>query len=68
VIIQTTGTINFGTNRRSRIKVRGHLGWAAKNVITWRENGVNDYISAGVGGFALAEPQMLTTRQLIAIS
>lgn len=49
------------------IRVRGNAGRATRNVITWRENGLTDFIE--VGGLAGPdEPQLLTTRQLIAIA
>lgn len=41
----------------TRIRVRGHPGLAGRGVITWRENGLNDYIVA-----------TLSTQQLIMIA
>jgi hypothetical protein len=49
------------------IRVRGRSGRATRNVITWRENGLTDFIL--VGGLTGPDwPQLLTTRQLIAIA
>jgi hypothetical protein len=69
-IIQTAGKL-----RRSEtppgggppIRVRGHPGHASRNVITWREDGLTDYILIGVTT-PQDSPQLLTTRQLIAIA
>jgi hypothetical protein len=47
------------------IRVRGHPGRAARNLITWRENGLTDYILVGPGP---ASPQALSTQQRIAIA
>lgn len=49
------------------IRVRGQSGRATRNVITWRENGLIDLIVVG-GQSGPDEPQLLTTRQLIAIA
>ncbi len=49
------------------IRVRGQSGCATRNVITWRENGLTDFIVVG-GLDGPDEPQLLTTRQLIAIA
>jgi hypothetical protein len=49
------------------IRVRGRSGRATRNVITWRENGLTDFIL--VGGLTGPDwPQLLTTQQLIAIA
>jgi hypothetical protein len=52
-----------------RIRVRGYLGHASRNVISWREHGLTDYIvMAGPDGPANTPQILLTTRQLIAIA
>jgi hypothetical protein len=68
-IVQTAGTPpRLGPSAASwtPIRVRGHRGRAAPNVITWREAGLTDYIL-----LAVQRPtglRVLTTRQLIAIA
>ena len=49
------------------IRVRGHPGHASRNVITWREDGLTDYILIGVTT-PQDSPHLLTTQQLIAIA
>jgi len=48
------------------IRVRGYPGRATLNVITWRENGLTDYIQILTGD--PNDPQILTTQQLIALA
>lgn len=59
VIGQSAGGTDLETapGHWTRIRVRGHPGLAGRGVITWRENGLNDYIEA-----------MLSTQQLIMIA
>jgi hypothetical protein len=47
------------------IRVRGHRGRAERNLITWREDGLDNYMLAGQGPQG---PQLLSTQQLIAIA
>lgn len=56
-----------GPNGWTSIRIRGHPGLATRNLITWRESGLTDYIVVGSQD-GLAEPQALTTQQLIAIA
>jgi hypothetical protein len=72
VIIQTAGKL-----RRSEtpqvvgghpIRVRGHPGRASRKVITWREDGLTDYILMRGNQSPQDSPQLLTTQQLIAIA
>jgi hypothetical protein len=70
VIGQSTGNVQLGGSGQGawvRIQVRGHPGMAARNVITWRENGLTNYISVETAANS-AEPQVLSTQQLIAIA
>ena len=46
------------------IRVRGQPGLATRNLITWREDGLTDYITVDGPRW----PQVLTTAQLIAIA
>jgi hypothetical protein len=50
------------------IRVRGHPGHASRNVITWREDGLTDYIRMIGAQIPQDLPQLLTTQQLIAIA
>jgi hypothetical protein len=47
------------------IKVRGQPGAAGRNVITWRENGLDDYIYVSTSPNTI---QLLSTQQLIAMA
>lgn len=70
VITQSAGTVSPrgpGPGGWVPIRVRGHPGLAARNIITWRENGLTDSISAGTGT-GENEAQVLSTRQLIAFA
>ena len=68
VITQSAGSVRLqGSGEWIPIRVRGHPGRAARNVITWRENGLTDYISVGTGTNP-NEPQVLSTQQLIAVA
>lgn len=70
VIAQSAGTVRLGGSGPVgwlHIQVRGHPGLASRNVITWRENGLTDYIAAGPGPKS-AEAPSFTTQQLIAIA
>jgi hypothetical protein len=67
-IVQSAGSLKVPRPAKgglTRIRVRGHPGLAARNLITWRENGLTDYILAGPGP---AGPQVMSTQQLIAIA
>jgi hypothetical protein len=44
------------------------VGYAGRNVITWREDGLTDYILMIGDQSPQNMPQLLTTRQLIAIA
>jgi hypothetical protein len=69
-IIQTAGTLRQPGLARAGgtpIRVRGHPGHANRNMITWREDGLTDYILIGVQN-PQDSPQLLTTQQLIAIA
>ncbi|HEX6523840.1 MAG TPA: hypothetical protein VF070_28140 [Streptosporangiaceae bacterium] len=52
------------------IVVRGHSGRATRNLVTWRENGLTDYLAVeyAVETANMDYPQVLTTKQLIAIA
>jgi hypothetical protein len=50
------------------IRVRGHPGHASRNVITWREDGLTDYIRMIGNQIPQDTRQLLTTQQLIAIA
>lgn len=52
------------------IRVRGHQGRATRNLISWRENGLTDYIavSYAVETENMDYPQVLSTRELIAVA
>ena len=68
VIVQSAGGLQVpgpGKGGWTPIRVRGHPGRAARNLITWRENGLTDYILVGPGP---PGPQALSTQQLIAIA
>jgi hypothetical protein len=67
-IIQTAGSgpILGGAGGWTKIRVRGHPGQASRNLITWRENGLMDYVL--IGEQDPAGPQVLSTRQLVAIA
>ncbi len=69
VIMQSAGRQVPGPGRGgwTPIRVRGHPGRAARNLITWRENELTDSITIGAQN-AQDSPQLLTTRQLIAIA
>jgi hypothetical protein len=71
VIIQTTGKLRrsetFLANGHP-IRVRGHPGHAGRNVINWREHGLTDYILLIGDQSPQDMPQLVTTRQLIAIA
>jgi hypothetical protein len=54
-----------GKDGWTAIRVRGHRGRAEPNLITWQEDGLTDYMLAGPGPRG---PQVLSTRQLIAIA
>ena len=49
------------------IRVRGQPGRAAHNLITWRENGLTDFIVVE-GNDGSERPQLMRTRQLVAIA
>jgi hypothetical protein len=67
-IIQVAGrspNLGPGPDGWTRIRVRGHPGRASENLITWREDGLIDYVTA----YRLGGTQRLpTTKQLIAIA
>ena len=70
VIVQSAGTL--GLSRLARpgwtpVRVRGYPGHANRNIITWREHGLTDHIVVGVQN-PLSAPQVLSTKQLIAIA
>jgi hypothetical protein len=70
-IIQTTGRLprsEIPPGGRRPIRVRGHPGHASRNVITWREDGLTDYILMRGNLSPQDSPQLLTTQQLIAIA
>jgi hypothetical protein len=70
-IIQTAGKLprsETPPGGGAPIRVRGHPGHASRNVITWRENGLTDYILTIGMQVPQDSPQLLTTRQLIAIA
>jgi hypothetical protein len=72
VIIQTAGRLRPSETPQVAgghpIRVRGHPGHASRNVITWREDGLTDYILM-IGNQSRQDmPQLLTTQQLIAIA
>lgn len=52
------------------ILVRGHSGRATRNLITWRENGLTDYLAVeyAVETANMDYQRVLTTQQLIAIA
>ena len=56
-----------GAGGWTAIRVRGHRGRAACNLITWRENGLTDFIVVRTQN-GPDEPQVLSTQQLIAIA
>jgi hypothetical protein len=67
-IVQSAGSLQVPGPAKgglTPIRVRGHHGRAARNLITWRENGLTDYILVGPGP---PGPQALSTQQLIAIA
>ena len=69
-ITQSAGSLRIpglGAGGWTAIRVRGHPGRAGRNVITWRENGLTDFIVTGTQN-GPDEPQVLSTRQLIAIA
>lgn len=69
-IVQSAAPLRgFGSSPSgwTTMQVRDHHGLATRNVITWRENGLVDYVSAG-GAAARNSPQLLSTQQLIAIA
>ncbi len=73
-IIQTAGPLRqpgLGGAGGTPIRVRGHTGLARHSAIsdgiTWREEGLTDYILSGVPD-PQDSHQLLTTRQLIAIA
>jgi len=69
-IIQTAGTLRQPGIARAggtAIRVRGHPGHATRNMITWREHGLTDYILIGVQN-PQDSPQLLSTQQLIAVA
>ena len=70
-IIQTAGKLSRSETPPGGghpIRVRGHTGHASRNVITWREDGLTDYILM-IGDQSPQDlPQLLTTQQLIAIA
>jgi hypothetical protein len=57
----------LSTTGGTPIRVRGHLGYATHNQIRWHENGLTHYILTGTQ-YERNPPQLLTTRQLIAIA
>ena len=68
-IVQSAGNVQnlgAGSGGWTRIRVRGYPGHASRDLITWRENGLTDYVLAGEQSPAGA--QVLSTRQLIAIA
>jgi hypothetical protein len=67
-IIQSAGRapVLGGAGDWTKIRVRGHPGRASRNLITWRENGLMDYVL--IGEQSPAGPQVLSTRQLVAIA
>jgi hypothetical protein len=67
-IVQSAGSLHVPGPAKgglTTIRVRGHPGRAARNLITWREHGLTDYLLAGPGP---AGPQALSTQQLISIA
>ena len=68
-IVQSAGSIRIpppGPEGWHPVPVRGRPGRATRNLITWRENGLTDYIQ--VLAADPHNPQILTTRQLIALA
>lgn len=68
-IVQSAGSIRLPGQAPGGwipIRVRGHPGRATRNLITWQENGLTDYMQ--VSAQAQGDPQILTTRQLIALA
>jgi hypothetical protein len=67
-IVQSAGSLQIpgpGSGGWKVIRVRGHLGRATRNLITWREDGLRNYLLAGPG---TQGRQALSTGQLIAIA
>jgi hypothetical protein len=70
VIVQSAGPVKLpfvlpGPGGWISIMVRRHRGHAAPNVITWRENGLTDYVAV----YSLPSGMtLLSTQQLIAIA
>jgi hypothetical protein len=56
-----------GPNGWTSIRIRGHPGLATRNLITWRERGLTDYIVVG-NQDGPQEPQVLTTQRLTTIA
>lgn len=56
-----------GTGGWTSIRVRGQSGRATRNLITWRQNGLTDFIVVGRQN-GPDEPQVMSTQQLIAIA
>ncbi|MDR2987233.1 MAG: hypothetical protein LBV34_20585 [Nocardiopsaceae bacterium] len=71
-IIQTAGKLPRSVTPQviggHPIRVRGHAGRASRNVITWREDGLTDYILIFGDQSPQDLPQLLTTQQLIGIA
>lgn len=68
-IVQSAGSVQIpgaGSGGWTRIRVRGYAGRASRNLITWRENGLTDYVL--IGEQSPGGAQVLSTRQLIAIA
>jgi len=68
-IVQSAGSMQIlgaGSGTWTQIRVRGYPGHARRNLITWRENGLTDYVLTGDQSSAGAPA--LSTRQLIAIA
>lgn len=67
-IVQSAGSLQIpgpGMGGWKAIRVRGHLGRATRNLITWQEDGLKNYLLAGPG---TKGRQALSTGQLIAIA
>jgi hypothetical protein len=70
VIDQSAGSVQVpgpGPGGWIPIRVRGLQGRATRNLITWRETGLTDFIVVG-GQQGTEEPQMMSTQQLIAVA